>query len=159
VANVNDTLARNLRILRAARNITLYEVEEGSGLTRETVGQLEHGARGAHMSTLQKLADFYGVRIEDLLSGNPVLSPKAEAPQGGSGHTGEATPDTAAMRQQIEEELLQVNEAIDRLRDAISPEDEHLLRVLKGLSERTQRLARMAASDVQKRAAEGREAS
>jgi hypothetical protein len=41
----HEALARKLRILRAARGITLAEAEELTGVTRETLGALEHGPR------------------------------------------------------------------------------------------------------------------
>jgi DNA-binding XRE family transcriptional regulator len=52
---MNESLARKLRVLRAARGITLREAEKLTGVTRETLGALEHGQRGAYTSTLEKM--------------------------------------------------------------------------------------------------------
>jgi transcriptional regulator with XRE-family HTH domain len=79
----NEALARRLRILRAARGISLREAEKLTGVTRETLGALEHGQRGAHTGTLQKIATGYGVSVSDLmregLEAEEVLLSKAEA--------------------------------------------------------------------------------
>jgi transcriptional regulator with XRE-family HTH domain len=79
----NEALARRLRILRAARGISLREAEKLTGVTRETLGALEHGQRGAHTGTLQKIATGYGVSVSDLmregLEVEEVLLSKAEA--------------------------------------------------------------------------------
>src|SRR5215216_3306482 len=85
----HESLARKLRILRAERGITLYEAEELTGVTRETLGALEHGQRGAYTSTLEKIAKGYGVTVGDLMAEDePALAgasgPKAEAPEAGA---------------------------------------------------------------------------
>jgi transcriptional regulator with XRE-family HTH domain len=84
---MHESLARTLRVLRAARGITLAEAERLTGVTRETLGALEHGQRGAYTSTLQKIADGYGTTISALLEEEPevALLGKAEAPQAGRG--------------------------------------------------------------------------
>jgi len=74
---MQESLARKLRVLRADRGITLQEAEELTGVTRETLGALEHGQRGAYTSTLQKIAEGYGVTVGELLE-EPV--PLTEAP-------------------------------------------------------------------------------
>jgi transcriptional regulator with XRE-family HTH domain len=84
----NEALARKLRILRAARGISLREAEKLTGVTRETLGALEHGQRGAHTGTLQKIATGYGVSVSDLmregLEAEEVLLSKAEASEAGA---------------------------------------------------------------------------
>ena len=79
-----ESLARKLRVLRAARGITLREAEELTGVTRETLGALEHGQRGAYTNTLQKIAEGYGITVGELLEEPAVASlGKAEAPYPG----------------------------------------------------------------------------
>jgi transcriptional regulator with XRE-family HTH domain len=95
------SLARKLRILRAARGITLAEAEELTGVTRETLGALEHGQRGAYTSTLEKIARGYGVTVSALLS--EVEEPEAELALAGSSPKDEA-PDQEW--QQFEDELI-----------------------------------------------------
>jgi transcriptional regulator with XRE-family HTH domain len=81
---MQDSLARNLRVLRAERGLNLTEASKLSGVTIDTISTLEHGERGAYTSTLYKLAEAYGVTLGDLL-GEFSLVPagKAEAPKTG----------------------------------------------------------------------------
>jgi transcriptional regulator with XRE-family HTH domain len=85
---MQSPLARKLRMLRAAEGITLAEVEERSGVTRESIGELERGKRMPFGSTLQKLARAYGVTLAELLEEEePALTgPKAEAREIGRPH-------------------------------------------------------------------------
>ncbi len=87
-----ESLARKLRVLRAERGITLAEAEELTGVTRETLGALEHGQRGAYTSTLQKIAEGYGTTVGALLE-EPEFSHagKAEAPETGRAGADEET--------------------------------------------------------------------
>jgi transcriptional regulator with XRE-family HTH domain len=64
-----EALARRLRALRAERQLTLRQAEKELGVTRETLGALEHGLRGAHTSTIEKIAAGYGVSVQELLGG------------------------------------------------------------------------------------------
>jgi len=79
---MQDSLARNLRVLRAERGINLQEAEDLTGVTRETITALERGQRGAYTKTLRKLADAYDVSLADLMAGEVSLAVgKAEAPE------------------------------------------------------------------------------
>lgn len=75
---VEKSLATRLRVLRAERRLTLREVEARTGVAKETISDIERGVRHPQDRTLAKLADFYGVPVEDLLK-EPVLSGKGEA--------------------------------------------------------------------------------
>ncbi len=79
---MQEILARKLRVLRAERGITLQEAEELTGVTRETLGALEHGQRGAYTNTLQKIAEGYGTTVEDLVK-EGLAVPLAEASETG----------------------------------------------------------------------------
>jgi transcriptional regulator with XRE-family HTH domain len=76
---MQESLARKLRVLRAERGITLQEGEELTGVTRETLGALEHGQRGAYTNTLQKIAEGYGVTVGELLE-EPVPLGETSSP-------------------------------------------------------------------------------
>jgi len=60
-------LPKMLRLLRAERALTLEEAAKRTGVTRETLGLLERGKRHPHTPTLAKIANGYGVSLEDLL--------------------------------------------------------------------------------------------
>jgi transcriptional regulator with XRE-family HTH domain len=76
---MQKSLARKLRVLRAERGITLQEAEELTGVTRETLGALEHGQRGAYTNTLQKIAEGYGITVGELLE-EPVPLGESSSP-------------------------------------------------------------------------------
>src|SRR5687767_478564 len=74
------SLGRKLRVLRAERGLTLREASSLTGVTKETISGLERGIRHPHDVTLAKLAEGYGVPVEELLE-DPVLAGKAETPE------------------------------------------------------------------------------
>src|SRR5215212_3585771 len=76
------SLGRKLRVLRAERGLTLREASSLTGVTKETISGLERGIRHPHDVTLAKLAEGYGVPVEDLLE-EPLVALKAEAPDSG----------------------------------------------------------------------------
>jgi transcriptional regulator with XRE-family HTH domain len=77
---VARSLPMRLRVLRAERRVTLREVEEATGVAKETLSDLERGKRRPKDITLAKLADFYGVPVETLLEAEEPALPLAEAP-------------------------------------------------------------------------------
>jgi transcriptional regulator with XRE-family HTH domain len=70
---VQRSLATKLRVLRAERRLTLRQVEELTGVDKGTISQIERGARHPQGVTLSKLAEGYGVPLEELMpSAGPV---------------------------------------------------------------------------------------
>jgi transcriptional regulator with XRE-family HTH domain len=78
-----ESLARRLRTLRAEHQLTLRQAAKKFGVTRDTISALEHGDRGAHVGTLEKLAEGYGVSVEYLLGGG-ALSAREWAKEAGA---------------------------------------------------------------------------
>ena len=76
---ISGSLAERLRVLRAQRGMTLVEAAEQTGVGRDTLSDLERGRRHPVMPTLAKIAQGYGVPVEDLLE-EPALVGKDEAP-------------------------------------------------------------------------------
>jgi transcriptional regulator with XRE-family HTH domain len=66
-----------LRVLRAERGLTLRQVESATGVTKESLSEIERGARHPYDITLAKLAKFYDVPLEELLEDQ---SPLVQAP-------------------------------------------------------------------------------
>ena len=77
---ISGSLAERLRVLRAQRGMTLVEAAEQAGVGRDTLSDLERGRRHPAMPTLAKIAQGYGVPVEDLLE-EPALVGKDEAPR------------------------------------------------------------------------------
>jgi transcriptional regulator with XRE-family HTH domain len=75
---MQGSLAMRLRVLRAERGLSLTEAAERAGIQRQTLALLERGERHPHDPTLAKIAQGYGVPVEELLE-EPV--PLAEASQ------------------------------------------------------------------------------
>ena len=70
---ISGSLAERLRVLRAQRGMTLVEAAEQVGVGRDTLSDLERGRRHPVMPTLAKIAQGYGVPVEDLLE-EPALA-------------------------------------------------------------------------------------
>ena len=62
------TLPVRLRALRARRGWTVREAAERVGTTADNLSRIERGTRHPRASTLQKLAETYGVSLESLIS-------------------------------------------------------------------------------------------
>jgi transcriptional regulator with XRE-family HTH domain len=79
------SLARKLRLLRAERKLSLRQAAKLTGLAKETLSDLERGRRHPNDVTLAKIAEGYGISVEELFDledeplGEPALAGKAEA--------------------------------------------------------------------------------
>jgi transcriptional regulator with XRE-family HTH domain len=76
------SLADRLRLLRAQRGLTVKDAAQQVGVDRRTLRRIELGTQGAQYPTLAKIADGYGVPVQELLE-EPVGAGKAEAPEAG----------------------------------------------------------------------------
>jgi transcriptional regulator with XRE-family HTH domain len=85
---MHESLPAKLRVLRARQGLTLIEAAEKLGIGRDTLSDLERGRRHPVMPTLAKIAEGYGVPVEELLE-EPVGAGKAEAPESGQPETTE----------------------------------------------------------------------
>jgi transcriptional regulator with XRE-family HTH domain len=77
---MQGSLARKLRVLRAERGLTLRQAAEQAGVRPGTLSELERGLHRPHDITLSRVANGYGIDVEDLLE-EPALAGKAEAPR------------------------------------------------------------------------------
>ncbi len=76
------SFAERLRVLRAQRGLALTEAAGRIGIDRHTLRDLELGDRTPRYPTLTKIAEGYGVPVEDLLE-EPVLVGKVDTPEAG----------------------------------------------------------------------------
>lgn len=63
------TFAENLKILRIKRHFTQKDVAETVGLDQSTVSDYEAGKSEPVISIAMKLAQIFGVTVEELYSG------------------------------------------------------------------------------------------
>jgi transcriptional regulator with XRE-family HTH domain len=78
------SLELKLRLLRAERGLTIEEAAERAGVTWETISDAEKGRRHPHLPTLVKIANGYGVPVEELLEAER-FAPLGKAPSGREG--------------------------------------------------------------------------
>ena len=62
---------RRLEELRKSRNLTQAELAEKVGLSRGTIAYYEASAQNPTIDTVQTLADFFGVTVQDLIKKRP----------------------------------------------------------------------------------------
>lgn len=70
-----------LKNLRASKGATMQEVADAFGITRQSYEMIESGERQKNMdiTTLTKIADFFGVPIADIVKAEKDLLTAAEA--------------------------------------------------------------------------------
>jgi transcriptional regulator with XRE-family HTH domain len=104
---MHGSLPARLRVLRARQGLTLIDAAEQIGIGRDTLSDLERGNRHPVMPTLAKIAEGYGVPVEELLeepseAQEPELAahgPKGEAPR----DTGPIEVHDRALEEQLRE--------------------------------------------------------
>jgi transcriptional regulator with XRE-family HTH domain len=80
---MHGSLPAKLRVLRARQGLTLLEAAEKTGVGRDTLSSLEKGNQRPVMPTLAKLAQGYGVDVEEILETEELAVPLGEAPGAG----------------------------------------------------------------------------
>jgi transcriptional regulator with XRE-family HTH domain len=70
-----ETIAQNVRALRAHRHLSQDELAAEAGLNRSYIGELENARHSPALSTLECLATALGVTTIDLLTPS-VVSPR-----------------------------------------------------------------------------------
>ncbi len=65
----NEAIGRRLRAIRGQKGLSLQQVEELSGqeFKASVVGAYERGERSLSLPRMQRLAEFYGVPVDQLL--------------------------------------------------------------------------------------------
>ncbi len=66
---IDGTFGNKLRALRIGRGLTLRQLEAEVGISNAFLSQIERGIRsGMSVWNAKKLADFYGVTVDELVS-------------------------------------------------------------------------------------------
>jgi Zn-dependent peptidase ImmA (M78 family)/DNA-binding XRE family transcriptional regulator len=71
---MDASLGHNLRRLRNARKLSQAETAEKAQLSRVAYGHIESGAAQPRVETLMRIAEVFGVRLQDLLTPSRPLS-------------------------------------------------------------------------------------
>lgn len=115
---MQGSFAERLRVLRAQRGLALTEAAEQIGIDRHTLRALELGERTPRYPTLAKIAEGYGVPVEELLE-EPALAGKAEAPSPGPARR--ATPEEVEFLEWAEgAAVAELREELDKWNAAAS---------------------------------------
>jgi len=86
-----DALGDRLRRIRRARDLTMEQVAERTGISQPTLSRLEAGRRQPSLAQLLTLADLYGASVGELLgesaaaAGGAVIDPADSAEREGNG--------------------------------------------------------------------------
>ena len=67
MAYSKETLAENLRVLRARKNLTRKEMAGSLGFSPEIVGKWEGAQGGMTLDSACKVADFYEVSLDEMV--------------------------------------------------------------------------------------------
>lgn len=65
--NYQDTLATNLRVLRAKKNVSQEDVSLATGIGQDAISLYEQGKRMPTFSSVLRLADYYQVGTDELV--------------------------------------------------------------------------------------------
>ena len=76
-----DSNMKNLKIFRKERGLTQTQVADAVGIGRQAYAYYEKGEREPSTETLCKLADFFGVTVDELLGRTPQLFDDARVPK------------------------------------------------------------------------------
>jgi transcriptional regulator with XRE-family HTH domain len=108
---MHGSLPAKLRVLRARQGLTLIDAAEKIGIGRDTLSDLERGNRHPVMPTLAKIAEGYGVPVEELLEEEPVAAGNSRAPQ----ETGRSDGEAGAKLEEIRESYRGEREGVEEL--------------------------------------------
>ncbi|CAA9466806.1 MAG: hypothetical protein AVDCRST_MAG58-3582 [uncultured Rubrobacteraceae bacterium] len=122
---MQKSLADRLRLLRAQRGLTVKDAAQQVGVDRHTLRRIELGTQEAQYPTLAKIADGYGVPVEELLE-ELVAAGKAEAPP--PGPPDRRSPEEEAGQSDFDSSVEEEHRIIPQSADALR----RLIEVMKG---------------------------
>jgi XRE family transcriptional regulator, regulator of sulfur utilization len=69
LAAASEMLARNMRVLRAARRLSQEKLALAAGISQAQVSAIERGKGNPTIASLQRIADVLGVEMAALFAG------------------------------------------------------------------------------------------
>jgi len=79
LVNLNKTIPYHLKNLRKKKGVTMAQLAEAVGVTKSTISDWENAKKLPKTGCLKKLADFYEVSMEDLVTDKSEVE-RAELP-------------------------------------------------------------------------------
>lgn len=73
---MQNNFSKNLKVLRAAKGMTLKDVYEATGITDGTMNNYESGRGYPSLYNLVKLAELFGLSLDEIVFGDFVLELK-----------------------------------------------------------------------------------
>lgn len=64
-------MKNDLKVWRAKRGVTLAELAEEVGVTRQTINSIERGQYDSSLELAFELADYFDCRVEDVFTYTP----------------------------------------------------------------------------------------
>ncbi len=98
--DIDSLLGRRVRALRDARNLTLAELADLSGVSRSTISLIERGETSPTAAILNKLADALGVALPALFADAADAKPKSPLARRAD-QTAWTDPDSGYVRRQL----------------------------------------------------------
>ena len=65
--NTRQIIGRNIRMLRKARGLTIFQMGNILDINSSFLGLIERGERGTNIDNLCKIADFFEVSIDSII--------------------------------------------------------------------------------------------
>lgn len=76
--NTQVNTGENLRVLRSLRNLTRTDLENKSGISRQSIRAIETGKQSPTLKTLKKLSSGLEIEVEDLIDISRVFARMAQ---------------------------------------------------------------------------------
>lgn len=70
---MSSYLSQNLKFLRKQKNFTQEDLARALGLNRPSIGAYEEGRAEPKLETMQNMADYFGITIDELINTNLAL--------------------------------------------------------------------------------------
>ncbi len=70
--NIGEIVARNIKMLREREGLTQEQLGDYLGISKEQVSYIENLKRPIDVIKLKKVADLFGVQVDDLMNENSI---------------------------------------------------------------------------------------
>lgn len=73
---MNETIGKNIRLLREYNNMSQQELADKLYITRQSISKWESGLVAPDLEKLLKMSELFNVKIDDLLNDNFIINKK-----------------------------------------------------------------------------------